>query len=138
MLSPDRTVLDEAVDMVIFRTVEGEMGVLPDHEPCVLMLDSGVMRVKRDSTMESYVISVGFALVERNSIVVTSTLAEHADRIEDVLRELEQQRLKRKTEGEQWENELTRAEMAIRRVLISNEISAYSILKGIGEGGESL
>jgi len=138
VLSPDRTILEAPVDMVVFRTVEGEMGVLPEHTPCVVMLDSGMMKVRRDDLVETYVVSGGFAMIDRDSVVVASTLAEREDRMEDLLRELEEQRLKRKAEGKRWESEVTRAEMAIRRVLMNREISAYSLLKGKGEDGELL
>ena len=137
-LTPDRTLLEEPVNMVVFRTLTGDMGILPGHEPCAVMLDSGVMMVYRDEEKEPYLVSGGFLMVERDKVTVMSTLAERADRMEALLEELEQQREKRKSEGARWENELTRAEMAIRRVLIGQETSAYSILKGKGEEGESL
>jgi len=141
-ITPDRTLLDEPVSMVMFRTVEGDMGVLADHEPCTVMLDSCVMLVRRENDSkdkdEAYMVSGGFAIVNKDKVTVMSTLAERADRMEALLKELEQQRLKRKDDGRKWENEVTRAEMAIRRVLIGQETSAYSILQGKGEKGENL
>ena len=137
-VTPDRILLEEEVSMIVFRTVKGDMGILQGHEPCTVMLDSGVMRVRRDSGEEIYLVSGGFAMVDRNQVVVMSSLAEHADRMEALLQDIEAQRLKRKKEGERWESEITRAEIAIRRVLLGQEISAYSILKGKGEEGESL
>ena len=137
-LTPERTFLEEDVRMVIFRTMDGDMGILPGHEPCAILLDSGRMRVRRAETFETYLISGGFAMVDKREVVVMTELAERADRMEALLQEREQQRRKRKKEGERWENEITRAEMAIRRVLTGQETSAYSILKGKGEEGEAL
>lgn len=139
-LTPDRTLIDAPVSMVKFWTMDGEMGVLAGHVPCTVMLDSGMMMVRHQGSDadEAYIVSGGFAVIDGEVVTVTSTLAERADRMEALLEELERQRLKRKEDGKKWENEVTRAEMAIRRVLIGQETSAYSILQGKGEKGETL
>ena len=137
-LTPDRTLLEEEVNMIVVRTVEGDIGILPGHEPCTVMLDSGVMMVHKDEQKEAYIVSGGFMTVEQDKVVVMSSLAERADRMEALLDEMEQQRLKRKADGKKWEGDLTKAERAIRRVLMGQETSTYSILQGVGESGESL
>ena len=138
LVAPDRTLLDEAVDMVVFRTQHGDMGVLPNHEPCAVMLDTGIMRVFRGGKEEQYLVHGGFALVDRRSVVVLSELAERADRMEALLADLEQQRLRRKRDSQRWEDEIVRAEAAIRRVLITQELSAYSVLQNRGDEGQAL
>ena len=138
ILTPGKTLLDDEVSLVILRTLEGDMGILAKHEPCVVALDSGVMRIRRDGVPETYLVMGGFAVVKQQEVVVTSNLAERSDRMEALLQSMEQQRQKRKQEGARWESEVTRAEVAIRRVLMGQEISAYSILKGRGEKGERL
>ena len=137
-VTPDSLLMDELVDMVIFRTVEGDMGIMAGHEPGAVMLAPCEMMVRRDGVDETFLVSGGFAMIDRDKVVVMSELAERPDRVEAILRELEQARGKRKAESQIWENDVTRAEMAIRRMLIGQETSAYSILKGKGEEGETL
>ena len=133
--TPSRTLLDEQVDMVILRTVKGDRGILAGHERCTLMLASGIMRVKDSKgVFESYLVDGGYATVEADSVVVMSVLAERVDRVEALMREMEQQRSRRKSDAQKWEQEIKRTEMAIRRVLVGQEHQAYSVLKGRGEG----
>ena len=136
-VAPDRTLLNESVSMVVFRTVHGDMGILPGHEPGVVMLSTGIMRVFHGKEETTYLVNGGFAMISKDEVVVMSELAERADRMEALLTELEQQRLRRKREGKRWENEITRAEAAIRRVLMGQETSAYSVLQNRGEEGVS-
>ena len=139
-ITPNRTLIAEPVVMVKFWTMDGEMGVLAGHEPCTVMLDSGMMMVRhQDSDVdEAYMVSGGFAVIDRAQVTVMSTLAERADRMEALLEELAEQRHKRKEDSKKWDNEVIRAEMAIRNMLIGQEISAYAILQGKGEKGETL
>jgi len=134
VLTPDRTLLDDAVDMVILRTVNGDKGILAGHERCSVMLDHGLLRMRRGAVWdEPYLVDGGYATVENNTVVVMSVLAERVDRLDELMREMEQQRLRRKSDAEKWEQEIKRTETAIRRVLVERESSAYTVLKGKGE-----
>jgi len=134
VLTPGRTLLDEPADMVVLRTVNGDKGILVGHERCVLMLGSGLMRIRiGDVWGEPYIVDGGYATVEQDAVTVMSVIAERVDRIDALMEELEQQRLRRKSDSEKWEHEIKRTEMAIRRVLVEQESHAYSVLKGRGD-----
>jgi F-type H+-transporting ATPase subunit epsilon len=135
ILSPGRTVLDDSVDMVILKTVTGDKGVLAGHERCAMSLASGLMRIRRGSEWsEPYMVNGGFATVENDAVVVMSVITERISRMESLMAELEQQRLKKKTESEKYEQELKRTETALRRVLVENDVGAYTVLRGKGDG----
>ena len=136
--SPGRTLLDEMVSMVILRTVRGDKGVLPGHERCALALGTGLMRIRRGPEWEEpFIVNGGFATVENNTVAVMSVITERISRMDGLLVELERQRGRRKIETEKWEQELKRTEMAIRRILVDNETSAYTALGGMGEDERS-
>ena len=137
-LTPDNTLYEELVDMVIFRTVSGDMGVLAGHEPSAVSLIPGEMLVRTDGNEERFIISGGYAVVDRDKVTVMSEIAERADRMEALLQEMEQLRQKRRTDSQAWSSDVTRAEVAIRRILMGQETSAYSIIKGKGDEGEEL
>ena len=68
---PGKVVMDESVEMVILTAVEGNIGILPGHEPCSIALRSGVLRVRRegregrDSRSEvALMVMGGFATVQ--------------------------------------------------------------------------
>ena len=140
VLTPDRTVLARGVDEVILRTCEGDLGILPGHEPCSVLLDYGVLRAY-DGKDQVEVIAVmrGFATVRDNEVVVLSAVAERPDRIEALLEDMERQRTESKRREERFDLEITRAETALRRALVGMDISSHAILRGNEEtpGGDT-
>lgn len=63
--------------MVIARTVEGEIGILPGHEPMLAILATGEVRITLDSgekvTADA---SDGFLSVESNDVQIVASRAE--------------------------------------------------------------
>jgi len=139
VLTPDRTVLSRAVDQVILRTSEGDLGILPGHEPCSMILDYGVLRAY-DGKNQADVIAVmrGFATVRDNEVVVLSAVAERPDQIEALLEDMERQQVENKRREERFDIEIIRAEIAMRRALVGMDISSHSILRDSKEkpGGD--
>lgn len=136
-LAPDRTVLEQEADFLVLRTVEGELGVLPGHEPCALMLDNGMLRVYEDKKQTaSLVVLTGVATVEGDTVTVLSPLMERPDRIEALLADLERQREEKQKQEERSALEIHRAETALRRMLVEQDVSAYSVMRGLDGDGE--
>ena len=139
VLTPDRTVLSRAVDQVILRTSEGDLGILPGHEPCSMIMDYGVLRAY-DGKNQADVIAVmrGFATVRDNEVVVLSAVAERPDQIEALLEDMERQQVENKRREERFDIEIIRAEIAMRRALVGMDISSHSILRDSKEkpGGD--
>jgi F-type H+-transporting ATPase subunit epsilon len=76
LVSPERLLLSDDVDMVTLPGTEGYMGVLAGHAPLVTTLRPGVIEVKggREGDMKLFVRG-GFAEIDPKKIVV---LAEEA------------------------------------------------------------
>lgn len=76
LVSPERLLLSEAVEMVVVPGAEGELGVLPLHAPTISTLRPGVIRVyERGAVKERIFVAGGFAEV---TPVRCTVLAEHA------------------------------------------------------------
>lgn len=134
VLTPNRCVLEEYVDYAILRTVEGEFGVLPGHEPCSVLLDNGLLRAyveKRQTAVLA--IFGGFATVYDNKLVVLSTVAEHPEKIEEALAEMERERAENKINEQNADLEMHRMESALRHSLVHMDVSVYAIIKGLEE-----
>lgn len=136
VLTPTRTVLEETVDYVLLRTSEGDMGVLPGHAPCSVMLDYGVVR-GFTGKQESSILAIlgGFATVENNRVTVLSNLAEPPDQIDAVMAQIAADRAANQLEEQSANLEMSRAELALRRALVRMDISSYPVLKGQDSGG---
>jgi len=64
LVSPERLLLSEAVEMVVVPGAEGEIGVLPQHAPTISTLRPGVIRVyEKGAVTERIFVDSGFAEV---------------------------------------------------------------------------
>lgn len=117
VVTPDRTVLKEEVDMAVCPGSEGEFGILPNHAPFLSALRMGPLRYRKGDKDEALFISGGFLDMHAN---ICSVLAESAEKASDIdkaralaAKERAERRLAEKKEGL---DEL-RAEMALRRAI---------------------
>lgn len=77
IVTPERIVYTNEVEMVIAPTVEGEIGILPLHIPLVALLQAGELRVRFNDNkdVEWFAVSGGYLQVHEDKVIV---LAENA------------------------------------------------------------
>lgn len=76
LVSADQEVWSGEGTMVVARTTEGEIGLLPGHAPMLAILGSGEVRVTLvDGTSVTADASEGFLSVEHNTVTI---VARHA------------------------------------------------------------
>ena len=118
IVTAERMVYSEDVDMVIAPGVEGQLGILPHHTPLMTTLQVGELRVKKGGEEVSLAISGGFLEVRPDRVVVLADAAERADEIdlaraEEAKRRAEQQLSDRLVTG----LDEARTEIALQRAL---------------------
>jgi F-type H+-transporting ATPase subunit epsilon len=111
LVAADRLVWSGEATMVIARTTEGDVGVLPNHAPMLSLMVHGIVDVTTTDN-ETWVAAVdeGFLSVANNRI---SILSEHAEMSHEV--DLERARLdldRAKAAGELEEDAVAAAEAA--------------------------
>lgn len=82
VVAADKEVWSGQASMVIAKTTEGEIGILPGHEPMLAVLAEGEIEV-RITPLDGPKISVnadnGFLSVENNNVAIVAALAELID-----------------------------------------------------------
>lgn len=74
IVSPEKLLLSRPVDMVVIPAAEGEMGVLPNHSPMIVLLRGGVVRLYQgDTVIDSLFVTGGFAEVTTERVTVLAT-----------------------------------------------------------------
>lgn len=76
------TKLDKPVYEVIIPTVDGEIGVFPDHEPLVTLAKAGVVQVREDKSdpddrVQLYAISGGVVQIDGQVVRILVDEADH-------------------------------------------------------------
>jgi F-type H+-transporting ATPase subunit epsilon len=120
LVAADRLVWSGEATMVVARTTEGDVGVLPNHAPMLALLVNGVVDV-RTTEGESWVAAVdeGFLSVAQNRISILSEHAEmsHEIDLEKARADLERARSSGEFHAEgEAEEAVRRAEARIRAV----------------------
>lgn len=83
IVTPESVLYSGDADMVIARGLAGEVGVLRDHEPMLIGLDYGEMRVYQgDSVTDRFAVYGGFLEVRDNVVSVLSDDAEDSREID--------------------------------------------------------
>ena len=75
LVSPERLLLSQAVDMVTIPGSEGYMGVMAGHMPLVSSLRAGMINMLNDGSETRFFIMGGFAEINASKVIV---LAEEA------------------------------------------------------------
>jgi len=123
IITPEKIVYSETVDMVTVPAVEGEIGILPNHIPIFTKIKPGEIIVKKGSTEEYLAITGGFVNVQGGKV---SILADYAIRSEDI--EISRAEEARKKAEEAMKNKESITNMAIaeselRKALLELKVS---------------
>jgi F-type H+-transporting ATPase subunit epsilon len=112
LVAADRLVWSGEAKMVIARTTEGDVGILPNHAPMLSLMVDGVVDVQT-AEGETWVAAVdaGFLSVANNRI---SILSEHAEMSHEIDLEKARADLERAKSAGEYESEAA-AEEAVRR-----------------------
>ncbi|ANJ27576.1 F0F1 ATP synthase subunit epsilon [Agromyces aureus] len=79
VVSADREIWSGEASMVIARTVEGQIGILPGHEPMLAVLAAGEVRVSLPSGEKIAANAEdGFLSVQSNAVQIVASHAELA------------------------------------------------------------
>lgn len=118
VVTPERRVFQESVNMVIVRTVEGEIGVLPGHAPLVAPLAIGAMTVKSPAGERKAAVSGGFIEVTPDQVVILTEAAEMAEEIDIHRAEEAKKRALARLEKKQADLDYARAQAALQRAIV--------------------
>src|SRR5437879_4327773 len=75
VVTPERAVLDEAVDFVAITLYDGELGVLPGRAPLIGRLGYGELRTRTGNDTRRFFVDGGFAQVRDNVVTVLTPRA---------------------------------------------------------------
>jgi len=82
VVSPEKSLVDEAVDEVQIPGADGYFGVLPGHTPLLAALGAGELSYRAGQETRYYAIFYGFAEVQPDRVIVLARIAESAEEID--------------------------------------------------------
>ena len=120
ILTPDRKFFWGDVESVIVKTPTGELGILKDHMPLVVLIDIGPIKIKKDGEWFEAVLCQGFMEVKQNRAIILVDTAEWPDEIDmnraNAARERAEERILRKVSQVEYIQSKAALERAMARL----------------------
>ena len=123
IVTAERVVYSEDVDVVVAPGLEGELGILPHHAPLMTTLQAGELRVKKNGKEFSLAISGGFLEVRPDRVIALADAAERAEEIDIARAEEAKHQAEENLSHHTPEVDTTQAEAALRRSLTRLKIA---------------
>lgn len=123
VVTPDKTVLKEDVEMAICPGSEGEFGVLPNHASLLSSLRMGPLRYRKGDRDDVLFISGGFLDMHANVCSVLAESAEKADDIDKARAQAAKERAERRLAEKKEDLDEARATLALQRAILRLQLS---------------
>ena len=117
IVTPEKLVYSEDVNMVIARTTSGDIGILPGHAALVAALVIWPLRIITDNGESQISISGGFIEVQPEKITILANAAELPDEIDIARAEAAKERAESLLRGNKEKVDVARAEAALKRAM---------------------
>jgi len=117
VVTAEKVVFSDDVDIVVAPGVQGELGVLPHHTPLMTTLQPGELRMRKGGEEFSLAISGGFLEVRPDRIIILADAAERAEEIDIARAESAKARARERLTHPTPDVDLSVAEAALSRSL---------------------
>jgi F-type H+-transporting ATPase subunit epsilon len=117
IVTAERVVYSEDVDIIVAPGVEGQLGILPHHAPLMTILQAGELVVRRSGKEDSLAISGGFLEVRPDRVIVLADSAERAEEIDEARAEAAKKRAEERLAARHAGLDEARCEAALQRAM---------------------
>lgn len=116
IVTPERKFFEGEVEMVITKSITGDLAILKDHIPLVTPLDISIITLKIDeNTSKQASISAGYMEVSKEGTTIIVDSAEWPDEIDLDRVAKARERAEKRIQNKEENTDVTRAELALKR-----------------------
>jgi F-type H+-transporting ATPase subunit epsilon len=133
VVTAERVVFADDVDVLVAPGVQGQLGILPHHTPLMTTLEPGELLMRKSGQEFILAISGGFLEVRPDRIIVLADAAERAEEIDiaraEAAKKLAEERLQERRAPSVDEAQI---EAALRRAMIRLKVAEKRKKRGLG------
>ena len=119
IITAERQVYSDEVDMVVAPGIDGQLGILPRHAPLMTILKAGELTVRKEGEEDMYVaVSGGFMEVLGNRVSILADACERSDEIDEERAQQAVQRAQERLANRGDDMELEREMASLRRAQV--------------------
>lgn len=124
IVTPERKVFEQDVDMVVVKGVAGELGILPNHVPFVTPLKIAPVKAKIGNEEKFIAVHGGFMEVRKDKVTILAEIAELPEEIDVERARRARERAERRLKSKE-EIDFRRAEIALQKALNRLRVAGY-------------
>ncbi|MEF3305119.1 F0F1 ATP synthase subunit epsilon [Paenibacillus sp. GYB003] len=117
VVTPERKVYAQDVNMIVVKGVAGELGILPNHIPLVTPLKIAPVTIKKGNATEYIAVNGGFMEVRKDKVVILAESAEFPGDIDVERARAAKERAEKRLSAKRDEVDFRRAELALQRAM---------------------
>jgi len=123
LVTAEKMVYSDDVNIVIAWGLEGQLAILPHHAPLMTMLQPGELIIKKDNEETYMAVSGGFLEVRPDKVIILADACERAEEIDLARAEEAKRRAGEIMEAPSPETDTAAAEAALRRSLVRLKVA---------------
>lgn len=117
IITPDRMFYEGEGKFIEFTSVEGRMGVYPNHIPLTTVLVPCVVKIHNGDDVKKAAVMGGFVEIQKEKITMLAEAAEWPEQIDVERAESAKRRAEERLQKKGPDIDVTRAEAALRRAM---------------------
>ena len=115
VITAEREVLSDEVDLIVAPGSEGELGILPSHSPLMTTLREGELTIRKAGEDSYLAVTGGFLEVMDNVVTVLADACERSDEINEERAQEAMRRAQQRIDARTSDMDLERAMASMRR-----------------------
>ena len=115
IVTAERLVYSDEVDIVVAPGIEGQLGILPHHAPLVTMLQAGEVLFRKGGEETVMAVSGGFLEVRPDRVLILADAAERVEEIDIERAEAAKRRAEEQLAARPADLDASRAQAALQR-----------------------
>lgn len=123
IVTAERLIFSDDVNMVVAPGVEGQLGILPHHAPLMTMLQPGELLIRKDKEEIYLAVSGGFLEVRPDKVTILADACEHAEDIDATRAEIAKRRAEELLKTRGADVDVAQTEATLRRALMRLKVA---------------
>jgi len=115
IVTAERLVYSDEVDIVVAPGIDGQLGILPHHAPLVTMLQAGEVLFRKGGEETVKAVSGGFLEVRPDRVLILADAAERVEEIDIERAEAAKRRAEEQLAARPADLDASRAQAALQR-----------------------
>ncbi len=117
VVTAEKKVFADDVDIIIAPGVDGELGILPHHAPLMTMLKPGEVLIRKGGVEISLAVTGGFIEARPDRVIILADAAERAEEIDVTRAEAARKRAQEQLAHPEAVEDTARAQAALQRAM---------------------